>query len=386
MQRAPKCDEYCRAAEPLAVRKTQDRRWPIRIEAYTLPIPESDLQAIRLALRAHEVLVPGFDAPDREVYSSTAYLREAAAGRDARLLVDRNMFSRWMALTTAPSLTEHHRLAAGLLAFAQSSGILVEPNMALYEGAAASSSEGATRELRLFRRLDESDPQLLADVALGRRGGLDESDLAPAPTELPEVDFSQRLKAWRRHYVILLKIATLELDPTLDSLARVSEALNWMHRDFIFTAPATVFAFHYLSPRARRKGLLKGLRSPDRSRAIEGVRNAAWDLALMTEWDRHIRRHGGAVLIATRDQWVARLVRLMSRADGLESDEEVLRERLLEVWIQSEVESICDLYSALVTEGDAATRAVNRDPPDVDALISEGEERLYDWDAGAGSS
>lgn len=57
-----------------------------------------------------------------------------------------------------------------------------------------------------------------------------------------------------------------------------------MYEDYLISGPAVMLAAHYLAPNSRRAGLLKFLRSRDRERAIAGVRNAAWDLVLLSDW------------------------------------------------------------------------------------------------------
>jgi hypothetical protein len=98
--------------------------------------------------------------------------------------------------------------------------------------------------------------------------------------------------------------------------------VEWMVDEFMFGAPALLFANRYFSPNRFRR-MIKGLRKKD-------VQNAAWDLTLLQNWRRAalkgIKGTNPAILM-TGDKAVRDVARRMTA----ESDEE-FRWHLLEPW------------------------------------------------------
>ena len=181
-------------------------------------------------------------------------------------------------------MTDEVRVAAAALAFCQCCGILVEPNIALYEIAAESGNEATNREEAIFRIVDNSNPRLLAEIALGH------SDRTPqlfiTLENMPpnkDIDFTMPIRMWRRNYVLALKAAELALDGGRTEIL-VEKLFDWMYSQYVFLAPSTVLALCYFSPNGHRKGLFKQIRSEDRERAIAGIKNASWDLTLIHQW------------------------------------------------------------------------------------------------------
>jgi hypothetical protein len=159
-----------------------------------------------------------------------------------------------------------------------------------YEATVAGESEATKQELVQFRIADNLDIKHWVDLALGRKHklSLTDDELPTIPNKTSEIDFEMRLRRWVRNYIILLKLAELELKG-LKRNRQITELATWMYQDFIIGGPALMFAIHYLGPNSERSGLLKNLRSADRERALRGIRNASWDVTLLSEW---IRRAG----------------------------------------------------------------------------------------------
>jgi len=78
--------------------------------------------------------------------------------------------------------------------------------------------------------------------------------------------------------------------------------LDWMLADFFLAGPVAIFASMYFSPNAAKKRLMKSLRSPDREKAIEDIRNAAWDMTHLSDLAWRIKKEGdgpGRFIFAT---------------------------------------------------------------------------------------
>lgn len=142
---------------------------------------------------------------------------------------------------------------------------------------------------------------------------------------------------------------------------------------------ALTLAIHYLAPNSTRRRQLKGLKSPNRGRAIAGVRNAAWDLTLISEWVLRVGRQESdarLVLLTSFDRSLHRLARSVVDLEGTSVDvEDRLRADLMNLWGADAgkrlADAVCDCYASL----ENPDRQVNQQPaPDfIDRCIADGE-------------
>lgn len=255
-----------------------------------IPIDERALKELESLLTSADVFTTTFQHLGPAIFLAETYIRESLNhGTKCVFMVDRNLFTRLLSLGRGERATHAHQVAAAVLAFAQTTESLIEPNMALYELAATAEARTARMELLEFRRLDNSHPQLFADVAVGRRDSLDLIYLSGYPVaEAPDVDFTMPLRRWRANYAAALKIATLELSQ-VPAERKMAGLISWMQNEFLHIGPALCLANRYFAPNGPKKRLFKSLRSSDRDRALAGVRNAAWDLAFVSEWSAKVR-------------------------------------------------------------------------------------------------
>jgi hypothetical protein len=281
--------------------------------------------------------------------------------------------------------TADHRLAAAVLAFAQCAEIDVEPNIALYELAFTQGQDAAVDELLAFRLADHVHPGYWAEIALDRADAISElPDGVPIRETDLTIDFTMKLRRWRRNYILALKIAELELRGG-NSVDRMLEMLSWMYGDFLLGGPALALAAHYLAPNSSRKRLLKGLKSPNRERAIAGIRNAAWDLTLISEWAIRVEKQPNEarlVLLASFDQGVHRLARSVVDVDGTAIEVgERLRVNLISLWGDEAGTRLADAVSDCYASLENPDRQVNRQPPTdfIDRCIADGEAGVRAW-------
>ena len=350
-----------------------------------MPIDPTDLRAIAQSLRTRDVFTPTFLAPEADRYDPALYRHQAKQfNTSTRLLVDRNVLTRWADLVRGGTPAQEHRLAAGILSFAQCADIDVEPNIALYELAHTAGQDASVEELNVLRIADHVHPGYWAEIALGRA-----DSLGPLPALVPigpadaDADFTMSLRRWRRNYILALKIAELELRGG-SSTQRMSELIAWMYWDFLLGGPALVLAAHYLAPNANRKGLLKDLRASDREQALAGVRNAAWDLTILSEWIKYIGRQepeGCLTILTSLDRSLHRLARAVAETDDDAGTSDHLRRVFTKLWGRDRgnrlASEVADCYSNL----ESADRQVNK-PASVDFIarcIESGEDAVRSW-------
>ncbi|WP_447953227.1 hypothetical protein [Sphingopyxis chilensis] len=249
--------------------------------------PFDDVEAIGARLMATGALTPGFVPPAAGLLTVQAMLYASRIERlPTVLLPDRNVVTRMARIARDGVVGREDpptRLALDLMAFCQAMDIDIEPGLAFHELAQVMGDEVANEELRWFRVADTGERATYwIDLSVGRSDRL--PALAPnAPENLPLSDAPHR---WRCNYAAVLTATALELDGALSPVERFGRLLDWMADEFILAGPAAMFCTKFLSPRAPRAGLVKGFRSPDRDRALAGVRNAAWDVTYLSELTR----------------------------------------------------------------------------------------------------
>jgi hypothetical protein len=352
---------------------------------HRLPLDAPDVEAIVDLLRGRDVFTPSFIKAGTDIYNPLTYVQQrVGSGTKTILLADRNVFTRWLALMNGAVAEPEHRVVAAVMAFAQCAGILIEPSLALYEAAATAGSNVANEELRQFRIADNLEPICWADVALARASKLSLTQQATPPS-LEPVDFEMPLRRWRRNYVIALKVAELALRGG-KAESQMTELLRWMYQDFLIGGPAAILAAHYLAPNSDRKGLLKNVRSSNRERAVLGVRNAAWDLTLLSDWIVRVQeqvQRNELSLLCSLDRKVVEFARLLTDEPPEEPTADspllIIFESLWGTTVGRRLSTLAESY---LSDASNTVRQLHR-PEEVgyyvDRLIREGEAFIRNW-------
>lgn len=344
--------------------------------------PYPELLKLAELLESADVLTPGYIPPPVGLYHPDGFIYEKNF-EDIKtiLLPDRNVASRFAQVAKGVAVDQSNRPVASLLAFAHFLDIEVEPSVAFHELAHKQGNAIANEELAWLRQADNADAHAKMDLALGQSERL--VGVAP-PASIGELDLAFPLRRWRRNYIVTLKIGELELAGVLH-LERMLALLDWMHRDFIVAGPAAMLACIYFAPNSPpRKGLLKQLQSADRARAIEGAKNAAWDITHLSDFiDRVNKAADGSTryLFASLDRNLHYIARSLFAfgADGLRPDN-IIRE-LSNWWPETAARTIAERMVALFGSIDHPERAARRPQviTFVDDLINSGEEVLIRW-------
>lgn len=357
-------------------------------EAFYVPIDPSDLSKVAQMLRAADVFTPTFHAPETDIYDPTVYLEQKYRFKTETVLrLDRNVLTRILALARGKPPTNAHRLAAAVLAFAQCAQIEIEPNLALYEVAHHDGNATAGSELALFRRADHVHPGYWAEIALGREDCLGElPEIAHRLKPEAKTNFTMPLRRWRRNYILCLKLAELELGAG-NATERLRAFVRWSYHEFLLGGPALALAAHYLAPNAPRKRLMKGLRSADRERALEGIRNAAWDLSIVSQWLLDAEQQEKCyrlVLLTSFDAGVHRVARAVADTSSTgDVTESPLRRSLSHLWgsesgsrLAAEIEGFYENRNAPHRRINAGTNSIT-----IDEFIAQGEARIRAWES-----
>jgi len=362
------------------------------VETYHFPVSVEDAKEITRMLRERRVFAASFVTQESEDLYDPLFYRRQDLHHDTTtiILADRNVVTRWLGLLSGRSSLPEDRLAASIMVFAQSANILVEPNLALYEATVAGGAEATKQELLQFRIAENLDTNYWVDLAMGRTPKLSiaESELPTVSDDSTEIDFEIRLKRWSRNYIILLKLAELELSGQ-DRTRQITKLARWMYKDFIVGGPALLFAIHYLAPNSERSGLLKHLRSADRERALRGIRNASWDLMFLSDWIRRGGEQGQTntlALLCSLDRKLLGLAQMLAPQLGSHlTDEEFRRSalmKILEPWGARQASQIAELIGGFLANPDNPSRQIHRpDEVNINQMIHAGEKLVRNWHA-----
>ncbi|WP_312483311.1 hypothetical protein [Pseudomonas sp.] len=341
--------------------------------------PYLELRALGEMLEADGVFVPGYRPPLVGLCHPDAFIFENYLEQSQTILLpDRNIASRMAKIVAGVPMDAMLRKIAAIKVFCHFLHIQIEPSVAFHELAHTQGNDAANIELARFRDADNDDPYPWLDLAFGELNMLE-----PLETQrLQEsYDLAFPLRRWRRNYIVALKIAELELSacPNLDRMLRL---LSWMRDDFIIAGPAAMLACIYFAPNsAPRKGLFKQLRSANRLRAIEGVRNAAWDLTHLSEMIRKVNEAGDGpvrLLFASFDEGLRNLAGLVFALSADDFSESLLVDALIPWWSRAHAERIAKALVELIADVNDKSRKQQQASwaVSIDEMIRRGEEVL----------
>lgn len=341
--------------------------------------PYLELRAIAESLAGEGVFVPGYRPPAVGLCHPDSFIFQSHfEGIRTVLQPDRNIVSRMARIVAGEQMDPTLRKVAAIKAFCHFLDIGIEPAIAFHELASVQGNDRANAELALFRDADDADPYPWLDLFFG-----DSQALAPFGSHRPveSHDLAFPLRRWRRNYIAALKIAELELSARCN-IDRMLVLLDWMHDDFMIAGPAALLACIYFAPNSPpRKGLFKQLRAKDRSRAIRGVRNAAWDLTHLSEMIKVVNESAGdprRILFASFDEGLRALARLIFMVGADELDAGRLGLELSKWWTGRDADriasSLCALLACVEDEHRRERRA--RFPVTIDQMIQQGEDAL----------
>lgn len=347
--------------------------------------PYPELLMLAQFLKDADILTPGYIPPPVGLYHPDGFIYEKNF-EDIKtvILPDRNVASRFAQIAEGRIVNDSLRPVASLLAFAHFLDIEIEPSIAFHELAHKQGNSVAHKELGWLRQADNADAHAKMDVALGKTNrlvGLHQ------PPSLDELNLAKPIRRWRRNYIVTLKIGELEL-AGLPSLNRILTLLDWMHQDFIVAGPAAMLACVYFAPNSPpRKGLLKQLHSPDRTKAIDGAKNAAWDITHLSDFVNRVNSAGNGstrYLFASQDKNLHYIARSLFDFGGDGIQQNNIVSELSKWWPKKHAQVIAERINSLFSSFDNPERAANRPQAlsFVDDLIKRGEDALTRWSHG----
>ncbi len=348
--------------------------------------PLEDVREIGRRLLASGALVPGYiPAPVGFLDIGALVFSEQMEGLETILIPDRNIASRMTRVATQEDYPLDHpvtQVAIQLMAFAQAMNIGIDPGIAFHELAHRDGNHTAHRELTWFRAADRGNAHPWIDLALGRTT---EVDLG-LPEALETHDLAYPPSRWDRNYIVAMKIAELARAASRP-VDRMITLLDWMIDDFILAGPAVIFAARYFATHSARGGMIKHLKSPDREKAVAGVRNAAWDITYLSEFVRLIpagELTSKRYILATCDRALAEVAPVLLLGPEASEDLPSLSDALQSWWSKRDACTISDHFFACVERvGSGRARGADLPGDPIADMITAGEARVRAWQPGS---
>lgn len=237
-----------------------------------------DFLAVEEMLASNRLLVDPLDTESVRPCRLVNYSLEPED--EFKCLLDRNVVSYLIELVKGKNVSSDkvddcYKLTAGLQAFLNASEILSEPSMAYHEYMESSGLEKADKELSIFRFADNLNANIYLDIATGVRSSVPASEIESyGAGELVSADIPSKLRHYEANIVFLKKALSLKSSGATDYRVLL-ELIDWIHKDYVFSAPA----FHFLSIYFSSKRISNMLKS----HSIAGIRNATWDLCLIQQ-------------------------------------------------------------------------------------------------------
>jgi hypothetical protein len=217
----------------------------------------------------------------------------------------------------------------------------------------------AEPELRLFRLADNINPEIYAQLALGQIDCLPLDYVPAPPPSIPTVNFSRPITNTQKFRIASLKIAALDLSD-LSNADKLRGFLRWSFDEFCILAVPTLAAIAHFSPH-RKSSILQSLRSPDRARALDGVRNSVWDMITIQQWAKHVAqqsKENRVWLLCSRDEALKRIAEILHC--GEESMEQSLRRVFKEWWNSKQGDELANLAISLQKDSGNPNRQANK--------------------------
>lgn len=333
--------------------------------AVQIQINPDDLQKMERILRERDIIRTVYPRDLFDQYILGDYLEQIHVHKCRfAAVLDRNIFSDIIAVAKHAgerNATVTQRAACALLAFLQLSDCLIEPGMAIYEYMDSGHYQQAIDELSLFRSVDNIDPQILVDLALGRMKSIPSNELKPLKVDSIQELKGEDIRRWKLHYGLALKLAAIELAGG-EANRKLEAFFEWMYTDYIFSASAVVFGVIYFSDKRFSK-MLKNIKCGDVDRFRRGIRNAAWDMTIVHYWTKKVlagRAKGDLWLLCTEDKALKGIADFM--ASSYSSDEE-LNEKVKSLFLKylgkEGGDKVCSVYDSFVSNSEKDTRRIN---------------------------
>ncbi|WP_354681948.1 hypothetical protein [Cupriavidus necator] len=345
--------------------------------------PVEDVEQICSLLEEGDPFVPAFEPNAFGLYSLAGQVWSLTFEEvETVILPDRNIASRMAQIARGEAIGKSAQIIAAITAFAHFFDIMMEPGIAFHELAPREGNGAALDELSWFRAADHGDKFDWLEVALGRRDRLSRPGV---PRGHESYDLAKTLRDWSTNYGAVLKIAEIELCHPGTPFEKIMALLDWLHRDYFFAGQVATMACIYFGPvNAPKAGLMKGLRSPDRERAVAGAKNAAWDALYLSALNSMVNKAAGGpkrFIYASLDRRARLIARMAFAFGGDGPHRDVMLGILSQWWTAREATTIADKLSQIALDIDLPHMEEKRRKAAAakQEIIAQSEHAVRNW-------
>ncbi len=290
-------------------------------EPIELDITPHDLEALQARMHSWLPFVTtGLDIEDPYDLIEYAYSAQYT-DFDLQAMLDRNLVSCVCRLARGDSVprdagaAETFRVAAACMVYLITGNATCDATMAMHELADQQGSRAANNDLFAFRIADHIPYQTYLNVALGRNLNIPSSArqhalqlVLPRYRDLPEHDFSTKLQIITRHQICLTKICLIEKSGG-SGREKLLRYLDWTISEAFSNAAAISFARIFFA-KNRPSGMIRWIDGRSVAGCLRGIRNAAWDLAYMSDWGRRVGQENERLgfILCSRDALLTRII------------------------------------------------------------------------------
>lgn len=347
-----------------------------KLYRFEMPISREDLSLVEDSVRKSGVITL-FDPSDDAASILNYRFQKAEYGTQTYALLDLNAFKDILSLAREDSSRKIYpkREAAALCLFFICADIDLEPCMALHE-----NSKDCAAELKLFRQIENVDPEIFLEIMHGDLETIPEDYLPEASADVLPEELAIDLCGSLAIEIGILKLADLIRDKGKND-AKILDFLRWCHGDFMFVREVLHLAFHQLAGN-QPKPLLGDIYTKNIRKRLAGIENAKRDLLLIREWRKRLElqdKESCLWLLGSRDFTASQLARELIVVG---SDESLVADRmeamLIRYWGANKGKRILKLYQVLAADLESPARRTNhwKYPDDMYQMRRELRARL----------
>lgn len=240
-------------------------------------------------LQSVDWLVHNFRSSDSvDLYNPANYLHNIKLeGAEYRASLDLNVLQYTVNCVKKKKQAEEYRNACAMLLFCQMADIRLEPALALYEriNYGVGSVEEALDDLAIFRALDNTNSDFLAEYMLGNPAALRQVEPVAIDRNTigEELTRYQRLTNWDSIYALVLGAVVTFLNRKIPPPKRIEHYLDWAIREFRLSLPCVVYAgrLYGLEPLSKMMKFKPDAPVHEKRAALS---NMTWDLFIIDHY------------------------------------------------------------------------------------------------------
>ncbi len=328
-------------------------------------MPEDIDEIERLNSNVRSIVSP-FSEEEFDPYAIKSYLFQSRGfGHNIYCILDSNITAEISSLVGYPDLTKRAtKNALILLTFLQLAEVDIDPGISITEYNTTSENPDSIQRLHNFRLVDNLPPEHLVDIVLGRTEVLNIwlSKYDKEPHCFQPYESASDVHHWDMYYTFALKICLIA-NTNRSRKEKIKDFISWIWSDFLFSATAITFAFVFFSDSYGK--MLKGVKSKNPEKVMKGIRNATWDMTIVSYWaEKNVKREvtDPHYIFCTEDKALREVAILLLGQTDIEGKSERLRYIMDSALSKKDINEIVEHHDKHESNMECKTRKINLVP------------------------